>query len=212
MPCFAPSEIVQTPVASAFGAIAESVIAGDYLLDVGRRSFFPISDKDFQDIGIGFGNTILYIAFLVAHHPGLSPSQLAALSAAGLVSIPDLMTSDAPTRTEFYEIKPNSITGRTAGAVKIAAIGALMTSQALPYAPGTQYTPNKRIRIFAGSPLGARIEVFFHFQRISPALIVYDICVEGELEKLGFTVLVAILAAIILRIILGGRLPIPQPT
>ena len=214
MPCLAPSEFLTTPVSAAFGAVAESIIAGDYITNVGRSSFFPASPQDFQDIGVGFGNTILYIAFLKSHHPALSAAALLALSAGGLLKIPDLMTSDAPTRTEFYEIKPNSVDGRFAGSVKIAMIDALLTAHGLPYAPGTKYSPNKRIRIFAGSPLGANIEVFFHFQRIAPALVVYDICVEGELEKLGLAVLLAILAiiiAILLRRGLPGGTPGPVP-
>ena len=214
MPCFAPSEFLITPTASAFGAIAESIIAGDYLQDVGRTSFFPASALDFQDIGVGFGNTVLYIAFLKSRHPSLSIIALAALSAGGLVKIPDLMTSDAPTRTEFYEIKPNSITGRAAGTVKIAMIDALMVAHSLPYVPGTKFTPNKKIMLFSGTPLGAKLDVFFHFQRIAPALIVYDICAEGDLAKLGLAALLAILAiiiAILIRRGLPGGLPGPIP-
>ena len=217
MPCLAPSEFLQTPVASAFGAFAESVIAGDYLKNVGRPSFFPASPFDFLDISVGFGNTVLYIAFLKSHHPRLSAAALLALSAGGLLKIPDMMTSDAPRRTEFYEIKPNSFTGRAAGSVKIAMIDGLMTFHSLPYVPGTQYSPNTRIPIFSGTPLGARLDVFFHFERIAPGLVVYDVCAEGDLAQLGLAVLLAILA-IIIAILLrrglpgGNPGPVPVPT
>src|SRR5262249_37193073 len=210
MPCLAPSEFLTTPTAAAFGAVAEAIIQADYLTNVGRTSVFPVSPFDFIDITHGFGNTALYIAFLKANNPRLSVSQLAVLSAGGDLKIPDIMTHDPPRRTEFYEIKPNSVTGRLAGTTKVALIDAVMTGFSLPYRPGIQYAPNKRVLLFSGTPLGARLEVFFHFQHIAPGLIVYEICAEGELAKLGLRVLLAILAIIIL-ILLRGRVPGGQP-
>lgn len=214
MPCVAPSEFLTTPTASAFGSVAEAIIQADYLKDVGRVSFFPASPFDFIDISHGFGNSILYIAFLGANNPRLSTSQLAVLSVGGDLKIPDIMTHNPPRRTEYYEIKPNSLTGRPAGATKVALIAAVMSAFSLPYVPGIQYTPNKKISIFSGTPLGARLDVFFHFQRIAPGLIVYEICAEGELEKLGLAALLAILAVIILIMLKGrapGGAPIPAP-
>lgn len=214
MPCVAPSEFLTTPTASAFGSIAEAIIQADYLKDVGRGAFFPASPFDFIDISHGFGNSALYIAFLKANNPKLSVSQLAVLSLGGDLKIPDIMTHNPPRRTEFYEIKPNSPDGRLAGTTKVALIDAVMRGFSLPYTPGIQYTPNKRVKIFSGTPLGARLDVFFHFQRIAPGLIVYEICADGELEKLGLAALLAILAVIIV-ILLKGRVPeggtIPAP-
>jgi hypothetical protein len=142
---------------------------------------------------------------------------MAVLSAAGLTKIADLMTHDPPQRTEFYEIKPNSVDGRLAGRTKIALIDALMHGTSLPYVPGVQYTPDKRILIYSGTPLGAKLDVFFHFKRIQAGLIVYEICPEGELEKLGLAVLLAILAIIVIiltrgRVPGGGPVPVPALT
>jgi hypothetical protein len=199
--CLAPSEILSSQVASAFGAVAESIIDSDYLTMVGRSTVFPVSTKDFIDFTHGFGNTALVIAFLKTNNPRLSVSQLVVISAGGLLKIADIITHDPPFRTEFYEIKPNSADGVPAGRIKVATIGALMSKFSLPYLPGTQYAPNKQLKIFSGRPLGSRLELFFHFQWIQPGLIVYEICAEGDLEELGLKVLVAIIAAAIVALL-----------
>jgi hypothetical protein len=53
-------------------------------------------------------------------------------------------------------------------------------------------------------PLGCKLDVYFHFQLLSPGLIVYELCADGELEKLGLKVLIALLAAIALELLTGG--------
>ena len=195
MPCLAPSEFLKSAMTVAIGAAAETFIEADYLQNVRRTSYFPRSTIDFADFSHGFGNTVLYIAFLKTNNPGLSVSQLAAISGAGDLKIPDIMTHDLARRTEFYEIKPNSVDGRFAGPTKIALIGAALASQGLPHRAGIQYTPNKRIRFFKGAPLGHSMEIFFHFERTAPGLIVYEFCVEGDLQGLALDVLLAIVAA-----------------
>lgn len=220
MACIPVSVILPPPLDSAFGAIAESIIGGRFLDHLGRRSngFFPASptQEDFQDISVGIGNTRLYILYLKFHN-SISIPQMLVLSASGMVNIPDLIThnpprSSSPTRAEFYEIKPNSPTGLAAGAAKIASLSVLYSVLPLPYQMGTIWTPDEKILISSGSPMGVRLEVFFHFKRISPALVVYDICVEGELEKIAFALLIAILAIILALLLKGGRLPVPMPS
>jgi hypothetical protein len=220
--CLPVSVILAPPWDSAFGAIAESIIGSRFLDHIGRtgRGFFPSSttQEDFQDISIGIGNSRLYLLYLGFHNT-ISFKQMLILTASAMVKIPDLITHNPsnprktihPTRTEFYEIKPNSPTGIADGLGKIVAISLLYSALPLPYLSGTMWSPDERILISSGSPLGVRLEVFFHFKRISPGLIVYDICIEGELEKIALAVLIAILA-IILAIIFGGkRLPVPMP-
>ena len=214
MPCIAPSEMLVPEAASQFGGAAEAIVQLDYLKSVVPAAYFPASQTDFIDISHGFGNTALYIAFVAANHPNLSPSQLAVMAGDGGLKIPDILTSDAPRRTEFYEIKPNSPSGRQAGSEKVALIDAARTSLNLPYVPGTQFPspqPDVRVPIYSGSPLGARLEVFFRYQRIQPGLIVYDICAEGELDKLGLAVLQLLLAAIVLLLTKRLLVPVPIP-
>jgi hypothetical protein len=220
MVCIPVSDILPPPLDSAFGAIAESIIGGRFLDHVGRRAngFFPGSptQEDFQDISIGIGNTNLYILYLKVHNK-ISISQFIILSAAGLLNIPDLVThnpprSSTPTRAEFYEIKPNSPSGLAKGAAKIVSIALLNSALPLPYKKGTIWTPDEKILISKGDPLGVHLEVSFHFKRIADALIVYEICVDGELEKIALALLIAILAIILALILKGGRIPVPIPT
>jgi hypothetical protein len=220
MPCIPVSVILPPPLDSAFGAIAESVIGGKFLDSVGRRAkgFFPASptQEDFQDISVGpVTNVRLYILYLKFHNT-LSTKQLLVLTGAGLVKVPDLMThnpsrSRTPARAEIYEIKPNSPTGLVDGAAKLLAVTTLYATLALPYKSGTVWTPDDRILLSKGDPLGVHLEVYFHYKRISPGLIVYDICIEGELEKIALAVLLAILAILLALILRGARTPLPMP-
>ena len=213
MPCFAPSEIpgLTPPTASAFGLIAESFIAARYLVHRGKNNFFPLSQTDFQDISVGFGNTPLYIAFLKNSNSHLSVSKLLFFSAAGLLKIPDLATHDGSVK-EFYEIKPNSMSGRIDGRAKVIAIEAANHMVGIPYVSGTRWSPNAKFIVFSGPVFGAHIEVTFHFFRNQRGLIVYELCVEGELAKLAIHILFAILIAIIMILLSrGGIVPIPAP-
>ena len=203
MGCIAPSAVVSPGAAAAFGLVAEAVIASRYLAHVGRASFFPASTKDFQDISIGFGNTTLFIAFLKANNK-LSVTQLTSLSAAGLVSIPDLMTHDPPRSREFYEIKPNSVDGRVAGQAKVASLSALFSFLGLGYRPGTRWKPTERIVLWSGFIVGARIEAILSFFS-SPTvdgLILYELCIEGELAKALERIALSVLAATVIVLVL----------
>jgi len=195
MPCIAPSEFLTPALTQLIGSAAETIIESDYLLNVKRPAFFPLSPVDFADFSHGFGNTVLYVAYLKGNTPSLSASQLLVLSTGGDLKIPDIATHDVGRRTEFYEIKPNSVDGRFAGRTKVANIGAMMASLSLPYTPGVQYSPNKKIRFFSGAPLGHRIDIFFHFERTAPGLILYEFCIEGEISGLALDLLLAMIAA-----------------
>jgi hypothetical protein len=202
MPCLAPSEFLTPDLTRNIGAAAETIIEFDYLANVRRSSFFPRSTTDFADFSHGFGNTPLYIAFLKANHPTLSVSSLAFISAGGDLKIPDIMTNDPARRTEFYEIKPNSVDGRFAGATKIALIAASLISNGLPYIPGIQYTPNKKIRFFSGSVFGHKLDIFFHFERTVPGLVTYEFCVEGDIGGLALHVILAVMATAIVALLI----------
>lgn len=211
MGCIAPSYVVSPPAAAAFGQIAESIIAGRYLAHVRRGAFFPASIKDFQDISIGFGNTSLMAAFLKANH-SLSVSQLLHLSSFGLMKVPDLMTYDPPTRAEYYEVKPNSIDGNAAGRTKLANLAALFSSLGLPYRAGTIWNPNERVLLWSGYIAGGWIEAKLHFFSSSSTngLIVYELCVEGELNRaLENISLAMMIATIIVMVVMGPKIPVP---
>ena len=212
MPCFAPSELpgLLPGTASAFGLVAETFISSRYLVHRGKSAWYPVSRTDFLDISIGFGNSILYIAFLVDHNPSVSKSMLLGLSAAGLLKIPDIATDDGFIE-EFYEIKPNSISGRAAGRLKVMFIEAANKNIGLPYTLGRRWRPNDHFTVFDGLFAGAKVKVTFHYFLILDGLVVYEMCIDGELEKLAKHLLIALLIAIIIILITKGIVPIPAP-
>jgi hypothetical protein len=205
MPCVAPSEFVTPQVASAFGLVAETFIGKRYLAFVGRSAFFPASDTDFQDISVGFGNVMLYMSFIKMHYPKLTFRQLAAISAEALLKIPDLIRDDA-TAEEFYEIKPFSVDGVAAGFTKLVALEAFYGIFGLRYIAGSTWAPDERVRIFAGAVFGRNVECYFHYFRLRPGLIVYEICLEGQLMD-DLAKIAAIIVIIIMMIIIKGRIP-----
>jgi len=214
--CFPVNIILPPPLDSAFGAVAESIIGGRFLDSVGRRGkgFFPASptQEDFQDISIGIGNIRLHILYCDFHNR-LSAARMLAL---GTSRIPDLIThnpsrSATPARAEFYEIKPNSPSGLADGFAKISMVKMVYGVVKLPYVAGSVWKPDEKILISKGAPLGVKLEVFFHFKWFAPGLIVYDICVEGELEKIALALLLAILAIILALLLKGVRIPVPMP-
>ena len=201
MNCIAPSEILETSVASEFGRVAELIIGADYLRAVGRSVIFPMpGSKEFLDVTAGFASKTVYPAFLKTHNPNLKLSEFLTLDR-GLVRIPDILTHDPGVRLEAYEIKPNSKSGISAGLEKVAFLDAAFNHFSLPYRPGRQYKPNKRIKIFAGVPLGCRLQLHFHFFHLSPGLIVYEICAEGDLAELGLKILKAIIAGVVIALV-----------
>jgi hypothetical protein len=203
MACIAPSLVLTEKAASQFGAIAEGIVAKFYLENVGRPAFFPTpgSSKDFFDITHGFGNTSLYAAFLVANHPRLSPGQILEMSNDRQVKIPDLMTFDPERRTEFYEIKPNSASGIAKGVAKVAKVHALCQSFNLPYVPGVQWDPDTKVRLFSGRLMGIEVEVTFHFFRLQPGLIVYEICAEGRARPLTNREIAMIIGVVLIALL-----------
>lgn len=180
MQCAAPSDFLFRPehtrLAVTFGLTVEPIIRADYLRHVGRQNFFPLQEKDFSDFSSGFSNTTMYISFIKRHNPQLSVSQLLSLSAASLFKIPDLCTHDDPRRLEFYEIKPNSTSGRSAGVTKISEIGALNDSFSLPYKAGRIYAPDVHVTIWEGDLSVGHVVSTLHFKRTQLGLIVYELC------------------------------------
>ena len=228
MVCAAPSEVTVSPTAKAFGLIAETFIGQEYLKFFGSTKFWPASDKDFQDISLLFGNQQLHTGFLIKNNPDvfrpkadgtLDDNSQAAISVRRL-KVPDLLTHDppinkTPTRAEFYEIKPNSISGRYAGRRKIKSLETDYGKMKLPYVRGAVWKVDKQVKVFKGNLFGFDVKGFFHYKQLQDGLIVYQICVEGLLlPLLMLAMIAAIIAAIVVIIIKRGGipdLPAPQP-
>jgi len=212
MSCIAPSLVLPSDQASLIGTIVEKRISAEYLAFTKRPAFFPAPPAiDFADFTSGFGNNTIYIAYLVDKNPSLSPSQLLQLTDDGLKKIPDIVTADAPRSSEFYEFKPNSPSGLREGDRKVANVHALFQGNRLPYTPGIKWNVDKRVQIFSGGLYGVQVDVYFHFFRIQPGLIVYDFCAEGRTRKLTNSEIVTIILAILIVLLSPIKIPIPVP-
>ena len=206
--CVAPSEIVTVPAASLFGDAAEAIIIFDYCGKLGCR---PMATDHFDNRVFG---AMSYIAFLAAHNPTLGAAQVVQLAILSQIELnrPDILTH-VPARQEFYEIKPDSPSGRIAGTTKVGWLGVFYPHWSLPYIPGVTYVPTPEIMIASGHVGPWPLEVFLGVRRLAPGLVVYGLCVRGELAKIGLAALLAILAAIVVILSRGKvRIPIPLPT
>jgi hypothetical protein len=209
--CLAPSEIpgVSDSRASSFGQIAEVAITFDYCAKTACAPFAT----DFLDNALAAS----YIAFLGAHNPHLTATDIATLAVLSQIELnrPDILTHK-PGRQEFEEIKPNSRSGRRAGARKVGNLIGFYGIWSLPYVPGFTYVPTREIML-ATAP--GPIEVFLRVQRLAPGLVVYDICLRGDETALTIAVIIAILLLVIAIILSRGRIlrgapvriPIPIP-
>lgn len=218
--CLAPSLVVDVATASAFGTVAETLIEADYITQTGGIPFGDV----FLDNPLG---PMAYIAFLAVHHPSIDKTRLALqVSLSGGVLVPDILD----TRTsEFYDVKPDSPDGRIAGRAKLSAIDAFMSFNKLPYARGTSYTPTPSIPIPLSSAalmtaltliggattavpaLACGLPIVTLAPRRSAAgLLVYEICVEADLDcYLKVLTIEALIAAVIVAAIVTRGASIP---
>jgi hypothetical protein len=209
--CLAPSEIplLSQLDASRAGSILEVPIWMDYCRQMGCRIF-----------GTDYIDNVLpssYVAFLMANNPHLTVADMLVL--AGMqrlkLSRPDIL-SHRPPRFEYEEIKPDSVTGRADGRIKLAFLGPFYAHFRLPYLPGVTWVPTLEIPLFT---LPGPVFAFLRVHRNAPGLVVYNICVRGEQSVLVAYGIAALLLAILIIILtrgravggvpVGGGLPVP---
>ena len=176
---------------SAFGFLVEKLIEADYCSTVGCN---PLNTY-FDDL-----SPSNYVSFLIRKNPHLAPEKFALwLIATTGLNRPDII-ADNTIKREFYEIKPRSISGLSAGIEKLLILKAFYNVYSIPYSYGTSYKPiNKKIfrTIVNAGPWP--VEVSIRVSYIAPGLLAYDLCVEGELAQIGLAALMlAIIAALII--------------
>jgi hypothetical protein len=213
--CIPFGDLVMTShSAGVFGAFAERRICNRYLQDVGRfktggqQDFFPFNVKDFHDPDNTWGRTDLFGEFIMTHNRGkISERDWKALKRkAGMLKVPDLMTHDPPRGDfEYYEIKPNSSSGPSAGLLKITILDALFAFYKLPYKSGIQWNVNEKELIATGFVWGVEMNYYLHYFRDGAGLVLYEICVAGNfaevLARVGYIIFVAALVIALLAII-----------
>lgn len=170
--CLAPSEIpgVTVTEASTFGAVAEEIIYADFV------SNYSISGTElFRDAN----NPAAYLFFLAVNNPHftqtLQEDYFRRLRGEQLMRIPDFLIHKAAEKA-FYEVKPDSPPGISAGVEKVGILSAVYPYYQLPYVAGTQFAPRDHTVAQLGSVLRATLRV----RRTAPGLLAYKLCLESE--------------------------------
>lgn len=178
--CFAPGEVFnadgRSPAPKSLGEVAERFIEPDFQDDEGLH----YNDVYFDDSRTMGG----MVEFLARKHK-LTSHQKESLKG----SRADMLASRAlpPNRT-YYEIKPDSESGRRAGEAKLKRLRNQLRGAGLrQYRPGSSY-PRTSPRVFdlshgvyrymADGPAITRI--WLEVKRRQNGLLVYKLCVEGE--------------------------------
>lgn len=184
--CIAPSEVpgVSSEEISLFGKIAENLIYADFC----QKHVYSITE-----VYVDENNLSSYLFFLKSRNPHLKLENFAGMLSStelGMVR-PDILI-DSFTEKAFYEIKPNSITGKRAGITKVGILSGTYIHFKLPYTPGLSYKPGQVTVASVAGQLTVRLKA----ELIGPGLIVYKLCLESN-GVIEFATLAALLAYII---------------
>lgn len=181
--CLAPSEVpgIAPTEASRFGEIAEDLIYADFV-----QKYPIVGTEVFRD----HHNPDAYLYFLAANNPhfteAMQKDYFERAWAQKLAKVPDFLVHKASEKA-FYEVKPDSTSGISAGVQKVGKLQAVYPYYKLPYEPGRIFTPkNHRVAFF-----GTALEVELNVRRAAPGLLAYKLCVKsnGAIELATLAVL-----------------------
>lgn len=171
--CFSMSmAVLDAPLLASFvGRLVEPHITADFCAQAGPCS--PVDD--FFDLA---NSPAPYTLFLRTHNPAVPP---ATIDAVGVGQRPDILSHRPGSPAEWYEIKPLSPAGVTAGLAKGNNLKSTYAGNGFPYRPGTRYRPSATIPLgsFIG-PEGERLQVVIEARRLLPGLLFYRLCVRGD--------------------------------
>jgi hypothetical protein len=185
--CRTPAESEST-LASAFGAVPELIVQGDYCREKGGCAIFLKAGQpgatDFFDRVTGFHGCRHLASYLKENNPFIDEAIIGGwcegrkVLKADRSLIPDII-SHQPGRLEFYEIKPASPNGLAAGQRKITNFLALCAGHGLPYAAGKLYQPHLKILVFNGTWLTVPAKAYLRIDFEEPALMGYRVQVPN---------------------------------
>ncbi|MEU5430694.1 peptidoglycan-binding protein [Streptomyces olivoreticuli] len=174
--CFSMSmAVLDAPqLASFVGRFVEPHINKDFCARNGPCSVVD----DFFDVA---NSAAPYTDFLRTHNPTIAPSVIATVGAGVR---PDILSQRPGMKAEWYEIKPLSPAGVSAGLAKGVTLKSNYEGNGFPYRPGKSYTPSAKITLgkFA-TPEGEQLEIFIEPLRLLPGLIFYRFCVGGDFVR-----------------------------
>jgi hypothetical protein len=166
--CFTPGQAaVNLRLTQLFGTIVEWFVKQEYCLAKGgcRESLTlpPNRQTDFFDKNAGTTRRRFLASFLKFHNPALDEIFVAETceirkrddDEGERSPVPDIITHEPPSRMEFYEIKPNSQSGKAKGRIKIQSFQAMADFFRLTV-PTVNYQWGTRVAGTARGPSGGR--------------------------------------------------------
>jgi hypothetical protein len=220
--CFAGSDSgANTQTLSIVGNIVEAVVMVDYLQYRTANGGFPIvfdapAATDFFDLkGDKCDQFARFIKLKNGHVDQALIEEFCRqrkVRDGDKGMVPDIITHDGALR-EFYEVKPSSSSGRSAGVQKIRNFCELSAGHGLPYCVdtgeeptstprGSAYNPNYRRVFWRGQHHSIPAQVSLRFERDSDSLILYRFCVEVTPDVVNETILILFVKAAIVALIL----------
>lgn len=198
-------------------SMSMAVLDAPQLASFVGRFVEPHINKDFCqrngpcDLTHDFFDTVNSVApytdFLRIHNPGIGSS---VIDTVGASVRPDILSQRPGAQAEWYEIKPLSPAGVSAGLAKGVKLKSNYEGNGFPYRPGKSYTPSAKITLgkFA-TPEGERLEVFIEPRRLLPGLIFYRFCIGGDFVRYFnrvrlFAGILAILVALAPELLAAG--------
>lgn len=197
--CFAISELFGQGPAQGFGYFAEAFIMFKLLPQFYKNGIAPLDM--YTDYAFAGSMDKAMIGFLMQKNP-TKASFINSTFSASPHKRPDILVHTAGLQ-EFYEIKPDSVSGRLAGKTKIATIDAYMLSYGLPYRHGTTFVPPANLDVghfympVPGKP-PTRVDISIDL-RISQGGIYYKICIEADWAMILSLALVPVLIAAVFK-------------
>ncbi|WP_026928046.1 peptidoglycan-binding domain-containing protein [Granulicoccus phenolivorans] len=168
--CFRLSMDLGPLIAGWFGeTIVEPLVFADF-----RTLMAPSGPTDFFDDS---KSSTPYATFLQQEHPALTPAQVTRLQGNRR---PDILRH-AGAQSEWYEIKPASVSGASAATRKLISILDDYAATGLPYVPGRRYTPSREIPLTPMvGPAGEHIQPVLELRRPVRGLIFWTLCLKGD--------------------------------
>ncbi|MEH7754757.1 peptidoglycan-binding domain-containing protein [Bacillus toyonensis] len=208
--CFIPSDAVENSrILSVYGEFVELIIRSDYCVE--RNPCQPFNPKspspttDFFDVDSGVHRCTALNDFLRQHNPSVGQTIKAQclLEKKGFrFPVPDIITHEPPLRIEYYEIKPNSSSGKRDGRNKMNWFDVICNDYGLPYVRGDQYSPNGKVLVWDGTWLGSPVKVYLRWYLEERGLLVYELCIEVSERTLQEVIAKALIKLAVLSAIL----------
>lgn len=155
-----------------FGNVAERLIGEDFKRKIPYAQSEIFNDNDNRDAELR--------EFLLRNNRALTRNQVDGFmkycKANKMMRYPDLLVHTSSCQ-EFYEIKPNSGSGRRAGRGKLKIFKDVYKKHKFIYQAGFQYNPNLYQCIAKYEDI---ISVFFRVTKADDGLLLYDMTVDFE--------------------------------